>query len=227
MYFNAAQVRSGRDFRNDMRRLISALESIVGISVSASRKPAYSNQTPVNASYSASLPKRRVEGYNTTRGHDSVHRDTRYSSSTNFLDKDGSEIPIKIAEPSSKSKNSKIQTWKGNSTPWVLILILSTLGLGIGAIAGGGGLGNLIAWALMGLVSGGIARTIYPGRNELGIIGTISLGIVGSFVGGFIYALLGGSFGFAASFSIISVIMAVLGAIVTLFIYYAVTKRTA
>lgn len=86
-------------------------------------------------------------------------------------------------------------------------------------------LGNLIAWALLGLLSGAIARAIYPGDQGLGIFGTMVLGIIGAFVGGFLYSLIGG--GVAATFSIPSVIVAVLGAIVTLFIYYAVTKRTA
>ena len=86
-------------------------------------------------------------------------------------------------------------------------------------------LGNLIAWAVLGLLSGAIARAIYPGHQGLGIFGTMVLGIIGAFVGGFLYSLIGGGVG--ATFSIASVIVAVLGAIVTLFIYYAVTKRTA
>jgi uncharacterized membrane protein YeaQ/YmgE (transglycosylase-associated protein family) len=90
-------------------------------------------------------------------------------------------------------------------------------------------LGNLIAWALLGLLSGAIARAIYPGNQGLGIFGTMVLGIIGAFVGGTLYSLLSGG-GFAAtfaSFSIGGVIVAVLGAILALFIYYAVTKRTA
>jgi uncharacterized membrane protein YeaQ/YmgE (transglycosylase-associated protein family) len=86
-------------------------------------------------------------------------------------------------------------------------------------------LGNLIAWALLGLLSGAIARAIYPGNQNLGFFGTMVLGIIGAFVGGFLYSLIGG--GIATTFSIPSVIVAVLGAIIALFIYYAVTKRTA
>jgi uncharacterized membrane protein YeaQ/YmgE (transglycosylase-associated protein family) len=86
-------------------------------------------------------------------------------------------------------------------------------------------LGNLIAWALLGLLSGAIARAIYPGNQGLGIWGTMILGIVGAFVGGFLASLIG--VGASSTFSIPSVIFAVLGAIIALFIYYAVTKRTA
>jgi len=86
-------------------------------------------------------------------------------------------------------------------------------------------MGNLIAWAVLGLLAGAIARAIYPGNQGLGIFGTMVLGIIGSFVGGFLYSLIGGvAFG---TLSIPSIIVAVIGAIVTLFVYYAVTKRTA
>lgn len=86
-------------------------------------------------------------------------------------------------------------------------------------------MGNLIAWAVLGLLAGAIARAIYPGRQGLGIFGTMVLGIIGSFVGGFLYSLIGG--GVFGTLSIPSIIVAVIGAIVTLFVYYAVTKRAA
>lgn len=90
-------------------------------------------------------------------------------------------------------------------------------------------LGNIIAWAVLGLISGAIARAIYPGNQGLGIFGTMVLGIIGAFVGGFLYTLITtGSLALtAAGLSIGGIIVSVIGAIVALFIYYAVTKRTA
>ncbi len=86
---------------------------------------------------------------------------------------------------------------------------------------------NIIAWIVLGLIAGAIARAIYPGHQGGGILGTMLLGIVGAFVGGLIYSLITtGSIALGASLSIGGVIVAVLGAIVTLFIYYAATKRT-
>lgn len=86
---------------------------------------------------------------------------------------------------------------------------------------------NIIAWIVLGLIAGAIARAIYPGHQGGGILGTMLLGIVGAFIGGLIYSLITtGSIAFGASLSIGGVIVAVLGAIVTLFIYYAATKRT-
>ena len=84
---------------------------------------------------------------------------------------------------------------------------------------------DIIVWAVLGLIAGAIARAIYPGHQGLGLLGTMVLGIIGAIVGGFIASLLG--LGASAGLSIPGIIIAVLGAIITLFIYYAVTKRTA
>src|SRR5436190_22761461 len=54
-----------------------------------------------------------------------------------------------------------------------------------------GTLGSLISWAVFGLVIGLIARMLYPGRQPMGFIATMVLGIVGSLLGGFISYLFG------------------------------------
>ncbi|HEY9735991.1 MAG TPA: GlsB/YeaQ/YmgE family stress response membrane protein [Trichocoleus sp.] len=88
---------------------------------------------------------------------------------------------------------------------------------------------NILAWLILGLIAGAIAKAIYPGRQGGGILGTLILGIIGAFVGGSLYALLTtGSLALtSAGLSIGGIIVAVLGAIVALFIYYAVTSRSA
>lgn len=87
---------------------------------------------------------------------------------------------------------------------------------------------NILAWVVLGLIAGAIAKAIYPGHQGGGILGTMLLGIIGAFVGGSLYALLTtGSLALTASgLSIGGVIIAVLGAIVALFIYYAATKNS-
>jgi uncharacterized membrane protein YeaQ/YmgE (transglycosylase-associated protein family) len=51
-------------------------------------------------------------------------------------------------------------------------------------------LGLIISLIIVGLVAGALARLLVPGRQDMSIVGTILLGIVGSFVGGFLgYAL--------------------------------------
>lgn len=49
-----------------------------------------------------------------------------------------------------------------------------------------GTIGSIISWVVFGLVIGLIARFLYPGRQPMGLLMTMVLGIVGSLVGGFI-----------------------------------------
>ncbi len=88
---------------------------------------------------------------------------------------------------------------------------------------------NILAWIVLGLIAGAIAKAIYPGSQGGGLLGTLILGIIGAFVGGSLYNLLTtGSISLtAAGLSIGGVVVAVLGAIVALFIYYALARRSA
>jgi uncharacterized membrane protein YeaQ/YmgE (transglycosylase-associated protein family) len=47
----------------------------------------------------------------------------------------------------------------------------------------------IIVLLIVGFIAGAIARLLMPGRDPLGILGTIGLGIAGSFVGGFLQNL--------------------------------------
>lgn len=88
---------------------------------------------------------------------------------------------------------------------------------------------NILAWIVLGLIAGAIAKAIYPGHQGGGIVGTLILGIIGAFVGGSLYNLLTtGTLALgSAGLSIGGVVVAVLGAIIALFIYYAATRRRA
>lgn len=48
----------------------------------------------------------------------------------------------------------------------------------------------IIVLLIVGFIAGAIARLLMPGRDPLGILGTILLGIAGSFVGGFLQNLI-------------------------------------
>jgi uncharacterized membrane protein YeaQ/YmgE (transglycosylase-associated protein family) len=41
-----------------------------------------------------------------------------------------------------------------------------------------------IIWLVIGLIAGAVARLLVPGRDPMGWLGTLALGLVGSFVGG-------------------------------------------
>ena len=47
-------------------------------------------------------------------------------------------------------------------------------------------LGFIITLIIVGAIAGFVARAVVPGRDPMGVVGTIVLGIVGSFVGGFL-----------------------------------------
>jgi len=48
----------------------------------------------------------------------------------------------------------------------------------------------IIVLIIIGFIAGAIARLLVPGRDPIGVLGTILLGIVGSFVGGFLQNLI-------------------------------------
>ncbi|MEW6493551.1 MAG: GlsB/YeaQ/YmgE family stress response membrane protein [Cyanobacteriota bacterium] len=87
---------------------------------------------------------------------------------------------------------------------------------------------NFLAWIVLGLIAGAIAKAIYPGRQGGGILSTLLLGIVGAFIGGTLALLLTtGSLSLAStSLSITGVIVAVLGAMLAIFIWQQVAGRS-
>ena len=76
---------------------------------------------------------------------------------------------------------------------------------------------GIIGWCVFGLIVGAIARFLMPGRQQMSMLVTMALGIVGSFAGGFISTLL-----FGGSDSLVNPagwIMSVVGALIVLFAY--------
>lgn len=79
----------------------------------------------------------------------------------------------------------------------------------------------------MGLLAGAIAKAIYPGHQGGNIISTLLLGIVGAFVGGTLATLLttGELAMTATALSIPGIVLAVLGAILAIFIWQRFAQR--
>jgi uncharacterized membrane protein YeaQ/YmgE (transglycosylase-associated protein family) len=48
----------------------------------------------------------------------------------------------------------------------------------------------IVILLVIGLIAGAIARLLLPGRDPIGLLGTIALGVLGSFVGGFLQNLI-------------------------------------
>jgi uncharacterized membrane protein YeaQ/YmgE (transglycosylase-associated protein family) len=83
---------------------------------------------------------------------------------------------------------------------------------------------GIIAFLIIGLIAGLIARAIVPGRQSMGLIATILLGMVGSLLGGFIASLFDRSGGFF-ELRPAGIIMSVIGSIVVLLLVGAAGRR--
>ena len=81
---------------------------------------------------------------------------------------------------------------------------------------------SIIGWLVLGLIAGFIASKIVNKTGE-GVILDVVLGIVGAIVGGFLFSFLGASP--VTGLNIYSMFVAVIGAIVVLFLYHALTGR--
>jgi uncharacterized membrane protein YeaQ/YmgE (transglycosylase-associated protein family) len=91
---------------------------------------------------------------------------------------------------------------------------------------------NIIGWVVLGLIAGAIAKMIYPGNQGGGILATMVLGIVGAFIGGSLYQLIStGKFAIVSSTAVTagslipSLIFAVLGSMVAIFLWGLVTRN--
>jgi uncharacterized membrane protein YeaQ/YmgE (transglycosylase-associated protein family) len=74
----------------------------------------------------------------------------------------------------------------------------------------------ILGWIIIGLIAGALAKLIMPGDDPGGIIVTILIGIAGAIVGGFLASLIGIGGG-----TIMTIIVATIGAIILLAIYRA------
>jgi len=84
---------------------------------------------------------------------------------------------------------------------------------------------GILLWALFGLIAGAIAKFLMPGRAPGGIVLTMILGIVGAVVGGFVGAQLG--FGDISGFDLRSMLLAVGGGVLVLFLFGLFVKARA
>lgn len=82
---------------------------------------------------------------------------------------------------------------------------------------------GILTWIIFGLIAGAIAKFIMPGNQNMGWLMTIILGIVGAFVGGWIGTMLG--LGTVDEFDFGSIALAVVGALIVLWIYGMATRR--
>jgi uncharacterized membrane protein YeaQ/YmgE (transglycosylase-associated protein family) len=85
---------------------------------------------------------------------------------------------------------------------------------------------SIIAWIVLGAIAGYLAGFLVRGDEGLGIIGHIVLGIVGALVGGFLAGVLFGTDPIDGALDISSIVVATIGAIITVVVIGALTGRT-
>jgi uncharacterized membrane protein YeaQ/YmgE (transglycosylase-associated protein family) len=83
---------------------------------------------------------------------------------------------------------------------------------------------GIISWIVLGAIAGFLANMVVGGRE--GLIGTIILGIIGAVVGGYIAATVFHK-GDVTGVNVESIGIAVLGAILVLFVWRALTRSRA
>ncbi len=88
---------------------------------------------------------------------------------------------------------------------------------------------SIIAWIVLGLLAGAIAKAIVPGHQGGGWLSTMLLGVVGAFIGGTLHTFsqTGTLQLTATSLTVPGVFVAVLGAIGAIFIYGLIARGNA
>ena len=81
---------------------------------------------------------------------------------------------------------------------------------------------SVIVWLVLGLIAGFIASKIVNQSGD-GLVLDIVLGVIGAVVGGFLFSLVGAEP--VTGFNIYSIFVAVIGAVVVLIVYHAITRN--
>ncbi len=85
---------------------------------------------------------------------------------------------------------------------------------------------GFIWWLIIGLIAGALARLIMPGRDAMGWVATILLGIVGSIIGGLVGMAIWRTDAADRGFQPGGLILSILGAIVVLAIWRMIRSRS-
>lgn len=85
---------------------------------------------------------------------------------------------------------------------------------------------SFIWWIIIGLIAGALARLIMPGRDAMGIVATIILGIVGSVLGGLVSWAIWGTDEAGRGFQPAGLLLSIIGAIVVLWIWRMMRSRS-
>ncbi|RVX44963.1 putative membrane protein YeaQ/YmgE (transglycosylase-associated protein family) [Nonomuraea polychroma] len=84
---------------------------------------------------------------------------------------------------------------------------------------------GIIAWIILGLVAGAVARMLVPGKDPQGMVITSALGIAGALLGGFVATQVLHVSGIQGFFDLSTWLCAIVGAAVLLLGYHLISDR--
>lgn len=84
---------------------------------------------------------------------------------------------------------------------------------------------GILSWIVVGLVAGWLAKMISAGSEPGGLLTTLLIGVVGAVVGGVIANALG--YAGASGINLYSILIATLGAVLSLFLWKTLSRRRA
>jgi len=84
---------------------------------------------------------------------------------------------------------------------------------------------SILAWIVVGIIAGFLAKAVVPGEGPGGILGDLVVGVVGALLGGWIMNAFGNAG--ASGINLWSIFVAFLGSVVLLFLMRALTGRRA
>ena len=82
---------------------------------------------------------------------------------------------------------------------------------------------GMITWVVVGGLAGWVASIITKTNAEQGLVGNIVAGVIGGIVGGLLMNLLGGTG--VTGFNVWSFLVALLGAVIVLSVWKAISKK--
>ncbi|MFB7131542.1 GlsB/YeaQ/YmgE family stress response membrane protein [Streptomyces sp. NPDC056237] len=84
---------------------------------------------------------------------------------------------------------------------------------------------GIIAWAVIGLLAGAIAKALMPGKDPGGCLITMLIGIVGGILGGWLGKVIFGVHSINGFFHLSTWIAAVVGSVIVLAVYRLIRGR--
>ena len=85
---------------------------------------------------------------------------------------------------------------------------------------------EFVWWLFVGLAAGLVARFVLPGKQHMGMFGTMTLGLLGSLIGGAISAAIYGFNPLEPGFHPAGFVMATVGALILLASFVTYSRRS-